>query len=72
MVCLFRGGLMGRKYTKAQKDASIKYAKENLRRVPLDLKKEDYERLKRIADASGESINGFIKEAIEEKIKRRQ
>lgn len=59
-------------YNENQKKYSLAYAKENLRRVPLDLKKEKYEQLLKITKEDGVSINGFIKEAIEEKIKRRQ
>lgn len=35
---------MAEKYTESQKKASLKYAKEKLKRVPLDLKKDEYER----------------------------
>ena len=59
---------MSEKYTESQKKASLKYAKENLKRVPLDLKKEEYERLSMAAKSVGMSINGFIKAAINEKI----
>lgn len=48
--------------------ASLKYAKEKLKRVPLDLKKDEYERLSAAAKSAGTSINGFIKSAINEKI----
>ena len=59
-------------YNENQKKYSLAYAKENLKRVPLDLKKEKYEQLLKITKEDGVSINGFIKEAIDEKIKRRQ
>lgn len=59
---------MAEKYTESQKKASLKYARENLKRVPLDLKKEEYERLSEAAKSVGMSINGFIKAAINEKI----
>ena len=59
---------MAEKYTEAQKKASLRYAKDKLKRVPLDLKKEEYELLSAAAKASGKSINGYIKEAIAEKI----
>ena len=63
---------MAEKYTESQKKASIRYAKGQLKRVPLDLKKEDYERLSVAAKLQGKSINGFIKEAIQEKIIREE
>ena len=55
---------MAEKYTESQKKASLKYAKEKLKRVPLDLKKDEYERLLEAAKAVDMSINGFIKAAI--------
>ncbi|MEY8424677.1 ribbon-helix-helix protein, CopG family [Lachnospiraceae bacterium 38-14] len=61
---------MAEKYTEAQKKASLRYAKDRLKRVPLDLKRDDYEKLSESAKAAGKSINGFIKEAIREKIER--
>lgn len=59
-------------YNEKQKEYSLKYAKENLKRVPLDLKKEEYEKLSDAAKSADMSINGFIKEAIEEKISQLQ
>lgn len=59
---------MAEKYTESQKKASLKYAKEKLKRVPLDLKKEEYEQLATAAKSINMSINGFIKAAIKEKI----
>lgn len=61
---------MAEKYTEAQKNASLKYAKEKLKRVPLDLKKDEYEKLLNAAKSEGKSVNGFIKKAIDEKIER--
>ncbi|MBR1533373.1 MAG: hypothetical protein IJ639_03340 [Ruminococcus sp.] len=49
---------------------SIKYAKTHLKRVPLDLKTQDYEELQHAAERAGESVNGFIKTAIKERIDR--
>ena len=63
---------MAEKYTESQKKASLKYAKENLKRVPLDLKKEEYERLIDAAKSANMSINGFIKQAINDKILQEQ
>lgn len=59
---------MAEKYTESQKKASLKYAKEKLKRVPLDLKKDEYEQLSASAKSADMSINGFIKAAINEKI----
>lgn len=51
-------------YTEARKRANIKYAKENLKRVPLDVQKEEYEKIKAAAEAVGEPVNKYIKTAI--------
>ena len=45
-----------------------KYAKEHLKRVPLDVRKEKYEEIKAAADKAGESVNGFIKRAIDDRL----
>ena len=54
----------------SQKRASIKYAKEHLKRVPLDMQLKDYEQVKAHAGTMGESVNGFIKRAIRETLER--
>ena len=46
------------------------YAKKNLKRIPLDVQKEKYEEIKAAAEASGESVNGYIKKAIDERMER--
>lgn len=45
---------------------NLKYAKDKLKRVPLDLKNEDYDKLKAHAEQMHETVNGFIKRAINE------
>ena len=57
-------------YTKESYEASKKYKKDNIKRVPLDMKIEDYEILKAAADAHGEKVNEFIKKAIKERMER--
>ena len=49
---------------------NIEYAKNNLKRVPLDLKLDKYEQVKAHATGRGETLNGFIKRAIDETIER--
>lgn len=56
-------------YTEAQKKATLKHKEKAYKRVPLDLKIEDYEQLKAYCESSGESINGFIKRIIKENMK---
>lgn len=62
---------MAEKYTKAQKEASIKYAKENLKRIPLDVKKQYYDDvIVPESEKRGLSVRQFILQAIDEKIQR--
>ena len=42
------------------------YHKEKLKRVPLDLPLEKYDEVKNHAISHNESVNGFIKRAIDE------
>lgn len=56
--------------TENQKQSRYNYAKENLKRIPLDVQKSKYEEIKAHADSKGESVNGFIKRAIDETIER--
>ena len=59
---------MPTKEDKAKYD--MQYAKTKLKRIPLDVQKEKYEEIKAAADRSKESVNGYIKKAIDERIKR--
>ena len=47
-----------------------KYAKEKLKRIPLDVQKEKYEEISAAASANGETVNGYIKKAIDERMDR--
>ena len=53
-----------------RKESMYKYAKAKLKRIPLDVQKEKYEEIKMAADRSGESVNGYIKKAIDERMER--
>jgi len=57
-----------KKAEKAKYD--IAYAKSNIKRVPLDMQKADYEALKAAADAKQEKVNEYIKNAIRERMER--
>ena len=46
------------------------YAKSHLKRIPLDVQLEKYEEIKAHAESMNETVNGFIKRAIEEAIQR--
>ena len=46
----------------------LDYAKRHRKRVPLDLSLKDYEFVKAAALYSGESVNGFIKKSVAQRI----
>ena len=54
--------------SEAQKKATMKYAKEKLKRIPLDVQIDDYNRIKAAALAVSESVNGYIKKAVDTRI----
>ena len=56
--------------TEKRKETMMEYARKNLKRIPLDVQKEHYERIKAHAEERGETINGFIKRAIDEAMQR--
>ncbi|MDO5423168.1 MAG: hypothetical protein Q4F41_05525 [Eubacteriales bacterium] len=57
---------MQAKENKAKYD--IEYTKEKLERIPLDVQKEKYEEIKTAAEHAGESVNGYIKKAIDQRM----
>ena len=60
--------IMGNSESKTE--YNINYAKTKLQRIPLDVQKEKYEEIKAAADHAGESVNGYIKKAINERMER--
>lgn len=57
-------------YSKAKTEYNLQYAKDNLKRIPLDVPKEKYEEIKAAADAVNEKVNRYIKKAIYERMER--
>jgi len=58
-------------YSEKQGQYIVKYAKENLKRIPLDVKKEYYDTvIVEEAKKRGMSVRAFILSAIEEKIQK--
>lgn len=51
--------------TESQKQARYNYAKKSLKRIPLDVQKTQYEEIRTAAQNAGESVNGYIKKAID-------
>lgn len=47
-----------------------KYNAAHIKRVPLDMQKSDYEKLFSAAAACGETVNGYIKAAIRQRMER--
>ena len=56
--------------TSAKRKYDIEYAKKSLKRIPLDVQKEKYEEIKAAATAAGESVNGYIKKAVDQRMDR--
>lgn len=56
-------------YSESQKNATMKYM-QKLKRIPIDVKPEQYEIYKAKADSLGLSLRAFILQAIDEKIER--
>lgn len=53
-----------------RKEYLYDYQKSKLKRIPLDVQKEKYEEIKAAADHAGESVNGYIKKSIDERMER--
>ena len=54
----------------AKTEYDLNYAKTKLKRIPLDVQKEKYEEIKKFAVKAGETVNGYIKKAIDERMRR--
>ena len=61
---------MAQKYTEARKQGNRKWDAANLDRISVALPKGDKDRIKTHAQATGESVNGFINRAISETMER--
>ena len=56
--------------SKAQQKAVNKYVKDNYDRILITVPKGRKDVIKSIADAHGESVNGYIQRAIDERMER--
>lgn len=56
----------------SKKRYDIQYAKNKLKRIPLDVQKEKYDEIKAAAVIAGESVNRYIKNAISQRMEREQ
>ena len=57
-------------YRENKKKYNVEYTKTHLKRVPLELQIDKFEEVKAHAQERSESVNGFIKRAIDETIER--
>lgn len=55
-------------YKEHKKEYITQYKKDKLKRIPLDVQKEKYDEIKNHADSRNETVNGFIKRAIDKTI----
>lgn len=53
---------------KERKEYLKQYQRDHIKRIPLNVQKEEYERMKTHIESRGETVNGFIKRAINETI----
>lgn len=56
--------------TEKRKETMYEYARKNIKRIPLDVQKDQYERIRAAAERAGESVNGYIKKAVDERMER--
>jgi predicted HicB family RNase H-like nuclease len=56
--------------TQKQKESMYRYRDKNIKRIPLDVQKEKYDEIKAAATAAGESVNGYIKKAVDDRMER--
>jgi len=57
-------------YNEKSYEASVRYKAKSIKRVPLDMQIEDYDKLKQAAEEAGEKVNEFIKKAIQDRLRR--
>jgi hypothetical protein len=50
--------------------ATRRYKERHIRRVALEMQKEEYERLKNHADAKRETVSGYLKVAMRERMRK--
>ena len=53
-----------------KKKYDVEYRKNHLKRIPLDVSIEKFDEIKQASSDAGESVNGYIKKAIDERIDR--
>ena len=56
-------------YSVARNKATQKYKAKNYKRIPLEVSIDKYDEIKRVSKEHNESVNGYIKKAIDMRIK---
>lgn len=51
-----------------KKQYSLEYAKKHIKRIPLDVQLDKFEEIKKASEEAGETINGYIKKAIDTRL----
>ena len=59
-------------YDPKYNEVTYQYRKNKLKRVPFDMQKPEYERLKAAAESAGETVNGYMRKAVYERMQREQ
>lgn len=57
-------------YTEAQKRANEKYEREHIKRVVIKYRNEDFEPIAAAAESAGETVSGYIKQAVADRMER--
>lgn len=55
-----------------KKDYNREYAKTNFKRIPLDVQKDVYDKIKAAAEKSKQPVNTYIKQAIQMRMDQEQ
>ncbi|MCR5836712.1 MAG: hypothetical protein K6G88_09405 [Lachnospiraceae bacterium] len=55
-----------------KKKYSLEYAKKHIKRIPLDVQMTKYEEIKEASEKSGETVNGYIKKAIDYRLNSKE
>lgn len=61
---------LSEKAKKKQNEYISNWKRQNVKRIGLEVSKDKFEEIKQAADSSGNSVNGYIKIAIDEKLSK--
>ena len=52
-------------YSEKKKQYNVEYSKSHYKRIPLDVTHDKYDEIKSASDHAGETVNGYIKKAVD-------